>query len=308
MPVPKSEIRKAYIFNKYAIITPGRAKRPRDVREEEVGRHNPKCPFCIKNIKKEKVVDRLGGKRNGWQTAAIKNIYPAVTLDNAKARGAQEVIIETPEHGKNLSELSLGEIALVLKMFARRTFALKSQKDLDYILCFKNQGAKSGASITHAHSQIFATQIVPENLKEEAAAVADYRAEKKSCAYCDILKKELKSSRRIFEDANIGAFAPYASEYHYEAWLFPKRHLDNITQLKEKEVASLSRALKKILSKIDSIDLSYNFFLHNVVSDPNQHFYIKIQPRDAVFGGIELGSGLVINSIPPEEAARFYRR
>jgi UDPglucose--hexose-1-phosphate uridylyltransferase len=162
--------------------------------------------------------------------------------------------------------------------------------------------------MTHSHSQIFATEIVPESLKEEARQVAEYRADKKTCAYCDILKKELKSSRLIFEDANVGAFAPYASEYHYEAWIFPKRHLDNITLLKEREIISLARSLKLVLSKLSLLGLSYNFFLHNVISDLEQHLYIKIQPRDAVFGGVELGSGLVINSVPPEMAARFYRR
>jgi UDPglucose--hexose-1-phosphate uridylyltransferase len=108
-------------------------------------------------------------------------------------------------------------------------------------------------------------------------------------------------------DKNVLAFAPYASEYHYEAWVFPKRHLDNIAELNKNELKSFARALKLILHKLDSINVSFNFFLHNVISNQNQHFYIKIQPRESVWAGIELGSGLVINSIPPEQAAKFYR-
>jgi hypothetical protein len=34
---------------------------------------------------------------------------------------------------------------------------------------------------------------------------------------------------------------------------------------------------------------------------------MKIQPRESVWAGVELGSGLVINSIAPEDAAKFYR-
>ncbi|MCD4693953.1 galactose-1-phosphate uridylyltransferase, partial [bacterium] len=85
-----------------------------------------------------------------------------------------------------------------------------------------------------------------------------------------------------------------------------KRHVDNISLLNEKEFSSFAKALKKILKKLNSLDLSFNFFLHNVISDKNQHLYLKIEPRDSVWAGVELGSGLVINSIPPEEAAKFY--
>jgi len=105
----------------------------------------------------------------------------------------------------------------------------------------------------------------------------------------------------------MAAFTPYASEYHYEAWIFAKRHLDNISKLNSSEFKSFAKALKKILLKLQKLNLSYNFFLHQVVSEKDQHFYLKIQPRDSVWAGIELGSGLVINSVPPEEAAKYYR-
>ena len=65
--------------------------------------------------------------------------------------------------------------------------------------------------------------------------------------------------------------------------------------------------MKKILKKLHSLGLSYNYFMHQAVSNKDQHFYIKIQPRDSVWAGVELGSGLVINSVPPEVAAEFYR-
>jgi len=174
-------------------------------------------------------------------------------------------------------------------------------------LCFKNQGSKAGASITHSHSQIFATEIVPPEIKEEMAAAEIYGKKHGYCPYCDIIKKESKGKRKIFSDKNIVAFTPYASEYHYEVWIFPRRHLDNITLLNEEEIKSFAKALKIILGKIQSLGLSFNYFLHNLVPDKNQHLYLKIQPRDSVWAGVELGSGLIINSVPPEEAAKFYR-
>lgn len=305
--MPQSEIRKNYLLDQYVIITPGRAKRPRDFKIKKEILVEKSCQFCPENIAKENIVDFIGDQK-AWKALSLKNIFPAVSLDNPKAYGAQEVIIDTPEHNKKPADLSIAQIERLLEIFAKRTKALSKNKKLEYILCFKNQGFKAGASVAHAHSQIFATQILPPRVKEELIAAADYREKNKTCAYCDILKKELNSKRKIWEDNFVGAFAPYASEYHYEAWIFAKRHLDNITSLNKQELNSFAKALKYILAKLQELDLDFNFFLHQVVSDNGQHFYLKIEPRDSIWAGVELGSGMIINSVSPEDAAKFYRK
>ena len=306
----QEEIRKHYFLNKYVIITPGRAKRPRDIKEQTILKRIEACPFCPENIDKKNIVDKIpaGGSRDSkWQVLSIKNIFPAVTLGNKKAFGAQEVIIETPDHSKELAGLNENQILKLLEMYVRRTEDLAKNKQLDYILCFKNQGSKAGASIVHAHSQVFATQILPPDIKEELSAARTYQKKNKACPYCDIIKKEAKGKRKIYEDESMIAFTPYASEYHYEVWIFPKRHLDNIMLLNADELKALAKVLKKILTKMQKLDLSFNYFLHNVISDKDQHFYIKVQPRDSIWAGVELGSGLVINSVSPEVAAKYYK-
>lgn len=307
--IKKSEIRKDYLLNKYVIITPGRAKRPRDVKEETIIKRTSSCPFCPENIDKDNIVDKIQEKgAKEWEVLSIKNIFPAVTLDNEYAYGTQEVIIENPKHTKELADLSITKIEKVLQMYAKRTKDLMKDQNLDYILCFKNQGSKAGASIIHAHSQIFATSILPPLIHEELFLAKEYKTEHKTCPYCDIIEEEIKTDRKIFEDKYIASFTPFASEFHYEAWIFPKRHVDNISKLNQNELKSTAKALKMILVKLQEIDLSFNLFMHQVVSDHDQHFYIKIQPRDSVWAGVELGSGLVINSVPPEIAAEFYRK
>ena len=303
----KSEIRKAYLLNKYVIITPGRLKRPRDVKEQTIIKRTDNCFFCPDKVDKKNIVDKISVNNKDWQVLSINNIFPAVTLDNKKAYGQQEVIIETPNHNKELSQLSEKHIKNVLEMYSKRTKKIKKNKKINYILCFKNQGSKAGASIIHAHSQVFASQITPPDMQEELQLAQDYMIKNKTCPYCDIIKKEMKSKRKIFEDKYIVAFTPYASEYHYEAWIFPKRHVDNIALLNQVELKSFAKALKIILVKLKKLDLSFNYFLHNVVSDKNEHLYLKIQPRDSIWAGVELGSGLVINSVPPEAAAKYYR-
>ncbi len=311
------EIRKAYLLNKYVIITPGRLKRPRDIKEQTIIERTVPCPFCPENIIKKNVLDRISAKDKSisgkkskkiWQVLSVKNIFPAVTLNNNKAYGTQEVVIETPNHIKELAELEESQIEQVLRMYARRTKAIAKNKKIEYILCFKNQGSKAGASIVHAHSQIFATHILPPEVHEELGLAQAYKIENGICPYCDIIKKEMKTKRKIFADKYVAAFTPYASEYHYEAWIFTKRHLDNITKLNKAEFKSFAKALKKILVKLRALDLSFNYYLHQVISNKDQHFYLKIQPRDSIWAGVELGSGLVINSVSPEMAAKYYRK
>jgi UDPglucose--hexose-1-phosphate uridylyltransferase len=307
MPQKKSEIRKDYLLDKYVVITPLRALRPRDTSEKTIIKRTNNCPFCNENINQENIQDKID-VRGAWQVLDLKNIYPAVSLDNKKAYGIQEVIIETPVHTKELADLNVAEIEMVLKMYARRTSIISHNPRINYILCLKNQGSKAGASIIHSHSQILATAFIPPEIRTEQKAVQDYKKKNGSCPYCDIIKKEMKSSRKIFTDKFVAAFAPYASQYHYEVWIFTKRHIDNITQLNENEIKSFARILKLILKKLNNLNLSFNYFFHQIISDTNQHFYLKIQPRDSVWAGIELGTGLVINSVPPEDAARYYKK
>jgi hypothetical protein len=35
--------------------------------------------------------------------------------------------------------------------------------------------------------------------------------------------------------------------------------------------------------------------------------HLKLEPRPNVWAGLELGTGIIINPIPPEDAAKFYR-
>jgi len=302
----KSEIRKDYLLDKYVIITPNRAARPRDIREKTIKKTIKNCPFCPENIITKNIIDQIPNQTD-WQVLSLKNIFPAVSLNNDKAYGTQEVIVETPNHAKELADLSVKQIEQVLQMYIKRTTAISKNKKINYILCLKNQGAKAGASIQHSHSQIFASKITPPGLITENQAIKQYYQKNKRCAYCDIIKKESQGPRKIMADKHIIAFTPYASAYHYEAWIFPKRHLDNITLLNPEEFKSLAKTLKKILTKMKKLNLSFNYFLHNVISNQKQHFYIKIQPRDSIWAGVELGSGLVINSVTPEQAAKYYR-
>lgn len=309
----QSEYRKQYFLNKYVLITPGRAKRPHEILEQSLEIADFKCEFCPESIEKNELIKTYGpvGSASSagkpWSMAVLKNKFPAVMPDNKKAYGVQEIIVETPIHQQKFSDLDEINLTLYFEVLADRLLEISKDKKIEYILEFKNHGSKAGASIKHEHSQIFATNILPPDILEELKLAQHYKVEHNTCPYCDILKTELKGDRKIFEDKLVGAFAPIAPEYHYEAWIFTKRHVDNISQTTAKEKESLAKCLKQILGKLSLLNISYNFFLHQVVSYNDQHFYLKIQPRDTnIWGGVELGSGLVINSVSPEASAKYY--
>lgn len=307
----RSQIRKDYIQDKYVIIAPKRGKRPHDVSiptPHTTEKDSKKCIFCPKNINKTKALLTIGSNKN-WRIRIIPNKYPAVSLNNPNAYGKQEVVIETPDHDKDIEELSCAHIVELLDAYANRTKAISKNKKIEYILIFKNDGGRAGASIRHAHSQIFATSFLPPHLFDKSQKTQAYKLRYGTCVYCDVIKKESKGPRLVYQDKYVIAFTPWASIHNYEIWILPKRHLDNVTVLNTEEKTSWAKILKRILKKINhELHLSYNYYFHQVIYDEDQHLYMKITPRGSVWAGLEIGSGLIINPITPEDAARFYRK
>lgn len=306
----RSEIRKDYIQEKYVLVSPRRSNRP-----NQFGGGGEDCPLIKPadsplsphNINQEKPLDMVGPKRN-WRIYVVPNKFPAVSLDNPRAYGAHELVIETPNPNIHIEDLPTKHVAEILDVYARRTLALSKNPRIKYVLIFKNSGGRAGASLCHAHSQIFATEFVPPTLLDKSARVQAHRAKYSDCIYCDVVKKERLSKRFIWEDQNIVAFCPYASMHNYEVWILPKRHRDNITQLNHSERLSWAHIMRKVLFAINhKLLLPYNYYFHQLVDDVDQHFYMKIIPRGSSWAGVEIGSGLIINPIPPEDAAKFYR-
>jgi len=307
---PKSELRKDYIQDKYVIIAPRRNVRPHDIEiphRMNVYEHPEDSVFHPKNVVHKKATLTVGSESN-WKIKVIPNDFPAVTTDNPKAYGVQEVVIETPDPNLELEELPVAHIAQLLEAYAQRTEEIQKVKGIQYVIIFKNDGGKAGASIQHAHSQIYATDFIPPHLMDKSLKMLEYRLKHGTEVYCDILQREMKGPRKIWQDKHIACFTPYASMHNYEVWIIPKRHVDNITQLSREERHSFAKILKHILGSIGTLGLSYNYYFHQVVYDENQHLYMKITPRGQFWAGMEIGSGVVINSISPEDAAKFSRK
>ncbi len=305
MALQKPELRIDTIHDRSVIVAPKRGVRPHDIPEHAIAVAPGTCPFCQDAMRTKKIVVSAGSGKDAIRV--IKNGFPAVTLDNPKAYGYQEVIIETPQHNVELAELPVHHLDKLLALYQNRTREIAKKKRIEYILIFKNHGGKAGASLVHAHSQIFATGFVPPHIAEKLVLTSAYKIDHGTCYYCDTITKEKRGPRRILSNKYVTAFAPYVSHYPYEAWIFPTRHLDNLTRLSLAERRAFAVATRSILQKVNGTNLPYNFYLHQTLTEKDEHFYLRICPRQQTWGGVEVGSRLVINSVAPEYAAKFYR-
>ena len=309
------EIRKDYLLNRWSILAPERKKRPKEFKQQTEKRE-ASCVFCPGN---EKLTpDEIGRiEKNGrWVIRWFTNKFPAVVYEGnpairstekfftyADAMGIHEMVIETPAHDETLADLSPTMMSELLKVYAERITTLSKKPGIHYVLVFKNWGMEAGASLVHSHTQIIAYNKVPSLVEEEVAAAKRHG----SCPYCAILQKEKKGKRRIVENESFVSFAPYASRFNYEAWLFPKAHIRSITEMHESQRKDLAAMLKQLLLKLKKLDMPYNFYLHEAPAGKDLHWHLELCPRRAIWAGFEFGSGETIISVSPESAAAFYR-
>lgn len=304
------EIRKDYLLNRWVYYSTKRKDRPR-----EFAKKLSVCYFCPGNEHlTPKEIGRVEEKGE-WKIRWFPNKFPVLDsktllkanknkfLNSISSYGMHEVIAETSAHKKQLFDLSVEHIAELLKVYSLRIKALSKLKNVKYVVVFKNHGKEAGTSLIHSHTQVVALPKIPSLIEEKLKAVKNF----KKCPYCSIIKAEKNSKRKVFENKSFVSFAPYASRFNYEVWVFPKKHIRNITELNDEEFKDLAIIFKKMLLKLKKLNCSYNFFLHYAPKGTDLHFHIEFMPRISVFGGFEYSSNDIINSVMPEMASKFYR-
>jgi len=308
-----NELRKDYVLDRWVIIATGRGERPHQFSSEKKSKEIDLCFFCPGNEHTTPPeIDRVE-EDGSWVIRVFPNKFPAVTREgkphvktdntfysHSTAYGSHEVLVESPNHDDEFGNLSIDRIKKILKMYDKRINELSKIDHVHYVLVFKNQGKEAGTSLIHTHTQIIALNKIPSLVQKEAEATKD------ECKYCGVIENERNSDRKIMENSFI-SFAPYASRFPLEAWIFPKRHVSSLSDLNEEEYEDLAKQLKHILSKLEEINAPYNFFLHYAPKGTELHFHIEIAPRLAIWAGLELGSDIEVNIMSPENAAAFYR-
>jgi UDPglucose--hexose-1-phosphate uridylyltransferase len=326
------ELRKDPIVGRWVIISNDRAKRPTDFIREPVVKKSGFCPFCAGNENKtpsEVLAYRPNGAgrdNEGWTVRVVPNKFPALGIEGSLSRqaegmfdkmngiGAHELVIETPEHGVTLADLSEKRIEDVLWAFRDRILDLKKDKRFKYILIFKNHGAAAGATLEHSHGQLIALPIVPKHVLEEMEGAKQYFVYKERCVFCDIVRQETEAGLRVIsENENFLTLAPYAPRFPFETWIIPRRHESAFENSSSQVYEALAKSLKNLLTRADQVldSPSYNLVIHTApVQEPAldyYHWHIEFMPRLTKTAGFEWGTGFYQNPTPPEEAAKYLR-
>lgn len=337
-----SELRWDPLKQNWVVVAQGKGRRPRDFIVEREKVITTACPFCYG--REEKTPSEIFAIRPdgslpdtpGWQVRVIPNKYPVLGIegdldkkgmglyDTMNGIGAHEVIIENPDHDRGLAEFSLDEIANVFKVYRTRLLDLRKDPRFRYILIFKCHGLEAGASIPHAHSQLIAVPVIPPMTAGKLSVCREYFEKRERCLICDLLIQERQEGKRIVrDDGNFVVFAPFASCFPFELQILPAKHCHDFALMEEGELASLAKAVKDTLQRLQSVlrNPPYNFVLHNAppmhlrLGKPaywgslpyDYHWHIELVPRLTKTAGFERGTGFYMNPTPPEEAARYLR-
>lgn len=329
-----SELRQDPTTREWVIMAPERSRRPQQtlkkVSTEILSEWDESCPFCPGNEAQtpEAVLTLSGsGGNTEWDIRVVPNMFAALTMDKNNiplsqglltrgmpGLGVHEVIIENPSHNTTIAMMSYDQVENLLATYQQRYNTLKNDPQLKSITIFKNNGRESGTSLSHPHSQLIATPIITPYYHRRFDVAVDYYSDTGNCIYCDILKEELKNEERVVtETEDFVVFHPYASHSSYETWIIPRKHDSSFGLFPKEHRGGLAVLLKdNLLCLYRGLNNpAYNMMINTSVTkdeeNPYFHWHIRIVPRLSMIAGFEMGSGIYINSVLPEDSVRFIR-
>jgi UDPglucose--hexose-1-phosphate uridylyltransferase len=342
--MPHNELRKDYLLNRWVVIATERSRRPTDFAKQKTeSAQTTVCPMCVGNehltppatmlyLKENDGInlaqDPLVGERpKNWLVRVIPNLYPAFSPPKlsedttqifkneclADAIGGHEVIVESPNHDEDPADAELPQLELVIHSYIDRLRELSSKSYVKYVSIFRNFGKEAGASMSHAHSQVIATPLVPPFIQEEMDASKTYYRKYRKCVFCDIIEREAKGPRLVYDSFDFLVFAPYASINPMEFWIVPKKHAANILDMTSAEVEGLAKTLKFSLKALKDVvnDPPYNYGIHLAINEEakdSYHWHLEVYPKLTIWAGFELNTGIYINTVTPETAAESLRK
>lgn len=336
-----SDIRYDRIHDTHVIIAPERLHRPHccGVEEEkEIAKEH--CPFCEGNefmTPSEIFAIREKGSlsnKGGWKTRVVPNLYKAVQIEAAHEHhfgifehwegfGAHELIIDTPEHHTSMTQWSESTVVKWLQTLRARVSDLRKDERIAYISLFKNEGSEAGATQQHSHTQLIGLPIIPKLQREIYQRSYDhYRKNSSALLESEIVHEEACNERIVARQGEFTAYCPYASAYPFEVIISSKRALGQIDTLHDETIAEIAPLILIILKNIkkqlgcitfnlsiSTPPLQGNTFEYDILTHTDEicRFAIRIMPRLYHLAGFEVSTGVMINPVLPEHAAKLLR-
>lgn len=285
------------------LLAPNRRQRPNAFLTEfsEAGR----CPFCPGNeALTPPEIERVGSD-GSWEIRVVPNKYPVASAEGG-VRGQHEVIIESRDHDAELRTTPLDHVRQIVEVWIRRWSAAATSEDARYVSLFRNRGSQAGESIAHPHSQLLAIPVVPPRLAEHSRRVARAFAAGDPCPLCDSALRF--PSLVLRETPHLRLMAGPATRLPHTLWVLPLHHEKDFRMLDDEgrgELAALLRLAESLLiAELGNVSINWTFLNGLLRTKPDEfHWYVEVIPRLASLAGFELGSGLFINVVPPDESA-----
>lgn len=255
------------VTGKWIIIAPARAKRPTVAHGTE-----PVCPFCPghEDLTPPETfrVGSDGKDKPGWQIRVVPNKYPFAPI--------HEVVIDSPDHSKNLFELDPKQTAKVFRVYKDRFNKLKNKGQ---VVVFYNWGVEAAASLPHPHAQI---TVIPKKVGIDVT-------------------RSVTAENIVHESKYFTVFIPEASGWPYEIWFLPKKRGRLFGDITNEEIDNLTSVLVEVYKKLQGIlgsNFPFNFHIYH-----GGDWYLRFIPRLRVVGGFELATDVYIHSTDPKRAA-----
>ncbi len=276
--------------DRWVIIAETRSKRPTDAKVEAANA-NKICVFCpgFERIPGEEVF-RIGegqAYERGWQVRVIKNKYPITDF--------HEVIIHSPDDEKDIEALPTTQVELILKAYRER---FNANKESGHVIIFNNVGEVAGASIRHPHSQLV---VVPKQINLDSIPLEPI-------------------VNLVVDNKNFVVFCPDFSQWPFEVWIAPKKKAEFFGQVGDAVLGDLASVLQETIKRLithlsggshehPGVPMvafkdgpAYNYYIYH-----GRDWYIRIIPRLIHRAGFELGTGISVNIVAPEDAAEALR-
>jgi UDPglucose--hexose-1-phosphate uridylyltransferase len=232
-----------------------------------------------------------------------------VALDAARATGSWRTIVAPPGEHRPLHQSGSATVQALVALARQAIRDAQGAGATDYVQVVQNWGGQSGARTNHLCLDLYDLPQIPHRVAEELGGAARFVIREGECPWCRLVREEVaRPHRLLWEDAGSVAFAPWASRSPFEVWIVPRRHEADFARARDEDLAATAEALRQVLSKLaGSLDgPPYNLVLHTAPLreqvDATFHWHWEIHPRLREIAGLELGTGLPVNPVSPEDA------
>jgi UDPglucose--hexose-1-phosphate uridylyltransferase len=256
----------------------------------------------------------------GWTVRVVPNLYPALTLDAPEperhanpdlftaqaASGYHEVIVNAPDSVTSLSDLDAGQVQIAMEAWRER---MRSHAGCACRHLIVNERREAGASLPHTHAQLYALGFVPAAIARERERYAAYATRTMGGDLLgDLVQEEVRQRTRIVAiDDEAVAMAPYASRVPFQLMIAPRTSRPRFEDDGPLGAALLHDVLGRLRRRLGASP-PLNLWVRTAPSGAD-HFgwRIDIMPRLTHLAGLELGTGVNLCIVAPEQAAAELR-